>query len=174
MIRLLLCIVVVCVVEVGCTERNPRPSAHREWTPPVASEPDRAPIPLPTRAQVTLFDQVAGPTIDVEVAHTEIERNQGLMFRKSLGPMRGMVFVMPRTHDWAFYMRNTLIPLDIIFIDQSWRVVGVVAKAAPLTETLRRVGQPSRYVLELDGGQAARLGITRGSKLRFSQGGSTP
>lgn len=158
----------ICLAGVmsACAERAPSP---KPWRPPPQQQPPRAPIPLKASAQVTVEGHAA--VIDVELAQTELERSQGLMYRQRLGRHKGMLFLMPREQDWAFYMRNTLIPLDIIFIDRSWKVVGVVAKAAPLTETLRRVGVPSLYVLELDAGEAARLGIQAGTALSVKRGG---
>ncbi len=135
-------------------------------------KPARVSIPLPHAGTVT----VAGRPLRfaVEVALTERERTQGLMFRKRLGKGRGMVFFMPRDYDWSFYMRNTLIPLDMIFIDKAWRVVGVVANVPPLTETLRSVGRPSRYVLELDAHEARRNGLRAGTQLGYEGPGGAP
>jgi uncharacterized membrane protein (UPF0127 family) len=64
-------------------------------------------------------------------------------------------------------MRNTLIPLDMLFIDHAMNVVGIVENAEPLTESLRTVGKPSLYVLEVNGGWAKSHAVTAGAKVRF-------
>jgi len=101
--------------------------------------------------------------IRVELALTEKDRERGLMFRNHLDPDAGMLFVFPREEPLTFWMKNTLIPLDMLFIGTDHRVVGIVENATPETETPRRVAGKSQYVLELAGGVSGRLGITAGS-----------
>lgn len=103
--------------------------------------------------------------VRVEIARSEQERAQGLMHRESLGAHDGMLFVFPTTGRHSFWMKNTLISLDIVFIGESGRVVGIVADAEPLTLTSRRVSTPSRYVVEINGGSAARYGIEIGTRV---------
>ena len=105
--------------------------------------------------------------IRVEVARTEIERERGLMFRRHLDTDAGMLFVFERDGPLTFWMRNTFIPLDIIFIDRDRRVVGIVENAVPETDTPRRVGGDSRYVLEVGGGSSRRWGLGAGTLLEF-------
>lgn len=106
-------------------------------------------------------------TVDVEVVSAPADLERGLMFRKSLPPDAGMLFIFPETAEHAFWMKNTLIPLDMIFADANGMVVGVVENAEPLTTTSRTVGQPSRYVLEVNAGWSAAHGVTRGDRMRF-------
>jgi uncharacterized membrane protein (UPF0127 family) len=106
-------------------------------------------------------------TFNVELARTEPEREKGLMFREHLASDAGMLFLFERPSVQAFWMKNTLIPLDMVFIGADHAVVGVVANAQPLTLTARTVGEPSQYVLEIGGGLAARLGIRAGSRVEF-------
>ena len=109
-------------------------------------------------------------TVDpVEVVYTPPKIERGLMYREHLAPDAGMLFFMGNEYDWAFYMRNTLIPLDMIFITKDMTIAGVVANAEPRTETLRRVGKPSLYVLEVNGGWAAKHQALAGAKVRFEQ-----
>jgi len=89
------------------------------------------------------------------------------MFRERLGADDGMLFVFPASADHAFWMKNTLIPLDMIFVGEDGVVVGVVAGAEPLSTTPRQVGAPSRYVLEVNGGWCAAHGVARGDRLRL-------
>jgi uncharacterized membrane protein (UPF0127 family) len=96
----------------------------------------------------------------VEVARTEAEQERGLMFRTHLGPDRGMIFPMSPARYASFWMKNTLIPLDMIFI----RFDGTIARIAPMTvpRSLQPVGsgEPVAAVLEIAGGRAAQLGIS--------------
>jgi uncharacterized protein len=103
----------------------------------------------------------------VEVALTPEEHARGLMYRTRLATDAGMVFVFDQPQIQRFWMKNTLIPLDMIFIGADDRIVGVVENAAPQTEDERLVGAPSQYVLEIGGGLAARLGIHAGESVDF-------
>ncbi len=102
----------------------------------------------------------------VELADTEAARARGLMFRESLPRSSGMLFVYPRPVRASFWMKNTLIPLDMIFVDPSGRVTHVHANAIPHDETPIDGGQGVLAVLEVNGGLAARLGISPGSEMR--------
>jgi uncharacterized membrane protein (UPF0127 family) len=105
----------------------------------------------------------------VEVALTPEEHARGLMYRTRLADDAGMVFVFDEPQVQRFWMKNTLIPLDMIFIGADRRVVGVVENAAPETEDERRVGPPSQYVLEIAGGLCARLGIHAGEPVELQE-----
>ena len=102
----------------------------------------------------------------VELADDPAERSRGLMFRESLAPMSGMFFVYEDEARRAFWMKNTLIPLDMIFADAAGRVVKVHPEAVPHDETPVPSGQPAQFVLEIAGGLAARLGLAAGAELR--------
>ena len=104
----------------------------------------------------------------VEVARTEPEREQGLMYREHLAPDAGMLFIFERPSPLTFWMKNTFIPLDMIFIGADRRVVGIVENAEPRTLTARRVPGLSRYVLEINGGLSAKLGIQAAAAVAFS------
>ena len=102
----------------------------------------------------------------VEVADDPEERARGLMFVEELGPMEGMLFVYERESDGiAFWMKNTLIPLDMIFADGEGTIVSVHAEAVPGDLTPIPAGAPARFVLEVPGGRAAALGIAAGDAL---------
>lgn len=102
----------------------------------------------------------------VEVASTNEERSKGLMFRRELAPNRGMLFLFPQQRRLSFWMKNTLIPLDMLFVSSEWKVVGIIENATPLSEESRSVDAESQYVLEVIGGTAARLGIRKGATVR--------
>ena len=105
-------------------------------------------------------------TITVEVVTTRPEIERGLMYRDHLPYDAGMLFVMGSEAVWAFWMRNTFIPLDMIFITRDLTVAGVVANAQPCTDTLRSIHKPSACVLEVNGGWVAAHQITAGAKVR--------
>jgi len=109
----------------------------------------------------------AAVEVSLEVAATPAERERGLMYRTSLAEGRGMLFVFDADGNQSFWMKNTLIPLDLLFIARDGTVVGIHANATPLSTANIAVGKPSRYVLEVPGGWAARHGISAGARVDF-------
>jgi len=109
----------------------------------------------------------AAVEVSLEVAATPAERERGLMYRTSLAEGRGMLFVFDEDRNHSFWMKNTLIPLDLLFIARDGTVVGIHANAKPLSTANIAVGKPSRYVLEVPGGWAARHGIAAGARVEF-------
>jgi uncharacterized membrane protein (UPF0127 family) len=103
----------------------------------------------------------------IELARTQEEHMRGLMYREKLAPDAGMLFINERASVQTFWMKNTLIPLDMIFIGADKRIVGIVADAEPQTLTPRRVAAPSQYVLEIGGGLSAKLGIRAGQPVEL-------
>ncbi|MGO9451185.1 MAG: DUF192 domain-containing protein [Candidatus Binataceae bacterium] len=110
--------------------------------------------------------------VAVEVADTTSKRETGLMYRDHLREDSGMIFLFPAPNRLDFWMKNTEIPLDMIFADANGRIVGIVANAEPYTETPRGVDADSEYVLEVNGGFAARHHVVPGDKMVFQ--GFTP
>lgn len=107
-------------------------------------------------------------TVIAEVVSTRPEIERGLMYRSHLPQDTGMLFVMERDDVWTFWMRNTLIPIDMIFIARDLTIAGVIANAEPCTDTRRSIHKPSAYVLEVNGGWAERHQITTGARVRPS------
>ena len=105
--------------------------------------------------------------VRVELARTAEERARGLMFREHLDEDAGMLFLYDGEDIRRFWMRNTLIPLDMLLISSDNRVVGIVENAEPQTDTGRQVAEPSQYVLEVNGGFSAAHGITAGTLVEF-------
>ena len=103
---------------------------------------------------------------NVEVADDPNERSVGLMHRENMPLSAGMLFVYEQPQRVSFWMRNTLIPLDMIFMDETGRVMRIHENAVPLDETSIEGGDNIQYVLEINGGLASRLGISEGSELR--------
>jgi len=102
----------------------------------------------------------------IEVADDSAERGQGLMHREKMAASAGMLFVYERPQRVSFWMRNTLIPLDMIFMDETGTVTRIHENAVPLDETGIPGGDQVQFVLEINGGLAGRLGIEVGSELR--------
>mgnify|MGYP002864709193 CR=1 FL=1 len=110
------------------------------------------------------------PTVHATVAITPNETSRGLMFREEpLGESHGMLFALRDQRVQVFHMKNTYIPLDMIFINENFRVVGIVENATPKTKTPRRVNAQSRYVLEVDSGWCQRHGVRTGQSEKFSK-----
>jgi len=101
----------------------------------------------------------------VELAVTRAEQARGLMFRKSLAPDRGMLFPYNPPQRAAFWMKNTLIPLDILYIGPDGRVLSIARNAVPHDETPIPSGGVVGGVLEIPGGRAAQLGILPGDRV---------
>lgn len=106
---------------------------------------------------------------DVELALTPGEQARGLMFRTELAADKGMLFVFPEPKRASFWMRNTLIPLDMLFVRQNGRIANILEQVPPETETPRRSVGRVKAVLELAGGRAAELGIFAGDMVIFPE-----
>lgn len=102
----------------------------------------------------------------VELAADDASRAQGLMHRPSMPRSSGMLFIYPRPVHAVFWMKNTLIPLDMLFADETGRVTRVHSMAKPLDETPIDGGRDVQFVLEINGGMARRLGLVEGSVMR--------
>ena len=125
------------------------------------------PPPEEPKAKVVMTTPSGDVSVDVEVVATDAKIMRGLMYRQHLPPDAGMLFLMGKEYDWQFYMRNTLIPLDMIFIKKDMTIAGIVENAEPRTETLRLVHVPSSFVLEVNGGYTAAHHVIAGAKVRF-------
>lgn len=118
---------------------------------------------------VDVADLRAGATevrFRIEVADDEAERNQGLMFREAMPRFEGMLFVYEREQPVSFWMKNTLIPLDMLFFDATGRLTHVHENAVPGDLTPIPSEGPAQFVLEINGGAARALGIGPGAELR--------
>ena len=115
--------------------------------------------------------ELGGKRYSVEIANTDAQRERGLMFRDELAPDRGMLFVHDRQEPQAYWMKNTRIPLDILYFDNARKLVSQQRDVPPCS-----LGDacppypseaPARYVLELNAGEAAKLGLRNGMTLRL-------
>lgn len=104
-------------------------------------------------------------SFQVEIADTPREQQYGLMCRRAMAPDRGMLFVFGAATPRVFWMRNTLIPLDIIYIGSNGRVVSISRNVQPLDESGAPSAGPAKYVLELAAGRAAQIGLLPGDQV---------
>ena len=109
--------------------------------------------------------------VQVEVARTGAARRQGLMQRKSLKAHHGMIFLFEKEEPQSFWMKNTYISLDIMFVNRAGTIIGIVHNAEPMTTTPRNVPGVSQYVIEMVGGYAAQYGIEKGTKVTLGKMG---
>jgi len=136
---------------------GPAPTADNSAQ--VATAPATIPVVISTAGGARRFD--------VEVAHTPQEQEKGLMFRKDLPADGGMLFPMDPPRTASFWMKDTLIPLDMLFIHTDGTIAFLKAEAEPYSRTPVSAGVPVVAVLELRGGRAAELGIAQGDRLAW-------
>jgi len=130
--------------------------------PPLETTPTALPSP-----QVIVQTQREEVTVRVELALTPAEQNQGLMYRDRLAPDAGMLFVFPQAGSHPFWMRNTQIPLDILFIGDDRIITGIVRDARPETIEPRGGGFVSRTALEVNSGWVEEYGVRVGDRVRY-------
>jgi len=111
--------------------------------------------------------------VHVEVADTPDTQTRGLMYRTSLGPDDGMIFLFDREQNHSFWMKNTPLSLDMIFISREGRIVGIHPNAEPFSLKPIDVGAPSRAVLEVNAGFAAAHGLATGDPVTYRNISST-
>lgn len=122
---------------------------------------------LPTDRDPIVIETSSGPVeFTVELALTPADRSTGLMNRQSMPATHGMLFRFDQTRQVLMWMKNTPLPLDMVFIDEAGVVAGIAAETTPFSEAIVPSPGPVRYVLELNAGVAARSGIRAGDRVR--------
>lgn len=121
------------------------------------------------RDKLTIEPSAGGKGIafEIEVASSEQEKRLGLMYRTAIGENEGMLFPYPEERAISMWMRNTYIPLDMLFIRSDGSIARIEERAEPLSDRVIESGSAVAAVLELQGGTAARLGIKPGDKVRY-------
>ena len=120
------------------------------------------------RSQVTLHPQTGPPIhVSVEIADTNEKRALGLMYRRELPESHGMLFLFPRQEPQSFWMKNTPLSLDILFIDSSLTIVGIARNTTPYSEKAIPSDKPAQFVLEVNGGFCQRHGIAVGDRIEL-------
>jgi len=127
------------------------------WATAPARSAERQTLEIATKSGVHAFS--------VELAATEAQRQEGLMYRKSLPEGQGMLFDFQRDQEVGFWMKNTYIPLDMIFIRGDGRILRIAENTEPLSEKIVPSNGPVRAVLEVIGGTARKLGIAPGDRV---------
>jgi uncharacterized membrane protein (UPF0127 family) len=117
------------------------------------------------RSELTIISATGRHRFQIEVAETPQQMMQGLMFRRSLAPDAGMLFDYKRPTTATMWMRNTLIPLDMLFVDARGKIVNIQQRAVPQSDDVIAAAAPVRAVIELNGGTAERLGIAPGDQV---------
>ncbi len=148
---------VALAVVLACKSSEPAPT----HAPPAATDAGQSDAAV-------RFETPRGTwVVHVELARTPEQRARGLMYRRELAKDAGMLFLFESADDHSFWMHNTYLSLDLIYLGDDRSVVGVVQNAPPLTDTGRSVGVPNRYVLEVAGGEAAAHAVGPGARATF-------
>ena len=129
--------------------------------------PARAQLAEFPTAELTIVDASGPHKFTVEVATTPAQLEQGLMFRRSLAADAGMLFDFKTPTIATMWMKNTLIPLDMLFVDARGRIVNIQERAVPESLATISAAAPVRAAIELNGGTASRLGIRPGDRVIF-------
>lgn len=149
----------MCLAAAGCgTERRDLPTINTE---------------SPFQKEGTLsFLSPSGDTlrtIDVEFAENDEERTRGMMGRRALPPNSGMFFIMDDVDTTGFWMKNTPLPLDIMFVAPDSQIINIVKRTSPFSETPIRPVAPKKYVVEVRGGYSDRVGIADSMRITWQR-----
>jgi uncharacterized membrane protein (UPF0127 family) len=120
-----------------------------------------------SKSELTIVSATGRHQFKVEVAETPEQMAQGLMFRRSLAPDAGMLFDYKQPTAATMWMRNTLIPLDMLFVDARGKIVNIQLRAVPQSDDVIAAVAPVRAVIELNGGTTERLGIAPGDQVEY-------
>jgi uncharacterized membrane protein (UPF0127 family) len=137
------------------------------WSAPARADvQDGRPQRLAT-VPLTIVSRTHAHRFRVEVARTWPQQELGLMFRRHIAPDGGMIFPMDPPREASFWMKNTLVPLDMVFIRADGSIARIAAMTSPRSLDIVASGEPVAAVLELAGGRAAALGIAPGDRVRW-------
>lgn len=148
---------------------KPTPAAAARPTPksPDPACPKDPETPPKLRNAKVVFTEAKGDAVTVEVAENDHDRQRGLMYRKSMPQDHGMIFNFAVTENHAFWMHNTCIPLDMLFIAEDGLIVGIEENTPTMSDDTFEVGCPSKYVLELNAGWTRAHGVTAGQRVKL-------
>ena len=164
--RLLLALALVGAV--SCKAADPAKPTKPKAPPVTDITAEDYAMPALPKARVVLTDAFGGAhQVVVEIAATKDARTRGLMWRSSLPEGVGMLFIFPLEEDLSFWMKNTLIPLDMIFIGKDRKIVGIQERAEPRTLSARPSGAPAQFVLEVPGGWSEKIGLKPGLAVKL-------
>jgi hypothetical protein len=155
-----------CVLTTPAVAPQPVASGPAVGCPP-DPEPNSPALPVVHLG----FPDVSGVSVEAEFVRSEHDTARGLMYRKELGENRGMLFDLRMREDHRFWMHNTCIPLDMLFVDFDGLIVGIAENVPTLNDESRGVGCPSRWVLEVSAGWARRHGVKAGQHMGLPAAG---
>ena len=141
------------------------PQAAENASPPAASAASVHPVSGLAVIPLTVTTPRGPHGFRVEVARTPQEQAKGLMFRTQMAPDEGMLFPYDQPRMLSFWMKNTVLSLDLVFIDEQHRIINIAENAVPYSEQSIVSDAPGVAVLELNGGRARALGIVAGNKV---------
>jgi uncharacterized membrane protein (UPF0127 family) len=121
------------------------------------------------RGAVTFVEAPGAPRVEVELALNAAHRAHGLMYRRELGPREGMLFSWHREEPRSFWMRNTCLPLDMLFLDRSGRVLGILEQVPPMNDEPRSIPCAAMHVLELPAGWARAHEVAPGQRVELAK-----
>lgn len=130
----------------------------------------QAPVTFKKEGELTLFKSNTDSIIaklDIEIADNEYERQTGLMYRESLKPNQAMLFVFNNVNQRSFYMKNTRIPLDLIFLNHNKHIVSFQENAQPLSEESLPSKTPAQFVLEVNAGLSQKWQLEVGDRMEY-------
>ena len=128
-------------------------------------------IAFKKEGELTLYKSISDSivaTIDIEIADTDYDTQTGLMYRNSMEDNQGMLFVFPTMRERFFYMKNTKIPLDLIYLDNNKQIVSFQENARPLDEGSLPSKVPAQYVLEVNAGLADKWLLEIGDRIEYT------
>lgn len=114
---------------------------------------------------ITIHTEMGDQVLTIEIADTPERRSQGLMYRGELPDRSGMLFIYAISTETAFWMKNTYIPLDMVWISETGNIIGITHNVPPMTLAPRPSPGPVKYVLEIEGGTSESLGIKVGNSV---------
>ncbi len=159
-LKIAVVVAIVCFQTYSCKEEK----KHSKVTP--------VEIKFKQEGELTLLkasnDSVI-KTLTIEIADDEYQTETGLMYRKRMEDTQGMLFIFQDSQYRNFYMRNTEIPLDIIYINQNKAIISIQKNAKPFDETSLPSEAPAKYVLEINGGLSTQWHLEKGDKIEFSK-----
>jgi uncharacterized membrane protein (UPF0127 family) len=151
------------------TPKEPTRTARRGPDPRCPRDPEK--VPQARKGRVTFVDATKSdgkdPSAEIEVAENEHDRQRGLMYRTSMAEDHGMIFRMGEHKNHTFWMHNTCISLDMLFIDNDGVIVGIEENTPTMDDSTFQVGCASTYVLELNAGWARKHGVVAGQRTRL-------
>jgi hypothetical protein len=148
------------------TPDHPGRAIARDGGADPACPPDPE-TPPKLRTGKVIFPDAKNHSVTVEIAERDDDRQRGLMFRKSMHEEHGMIFRFEERENHTFWMHNTCIPLDMLFIDDDGTIVGIEENCPTMNDSTFQVGCPSRYVLEVNAGWSRRHGVAAGQRVKL-------